>query len=100
MCSVDDILIFSKSADEHKRHVEIVLSELRTHRILLKPSKCVLAQTELPYLGLIIGRDGIKPDPKKVQSVVDWPTPTCLREVLQFLGLTNFFIKFIQGLLT
>ena len=49
-----------------------------------------------PYLGHIIGRDGTKPDPKKVQSVVDWPTPTCLqREVLQFLGLTNF--KFIQG---
>ena len=48
-------------------------------------------------MGHIIGRDGIKPDPKKVQSVVDWPTPTCLREVLQFLGLTNFFIKFIQG---
>ena len=94
---IDDILIFSKSADEHKRHIEIVLPELRKHKILLKPSKCVWAQTKLPYLGHIIGRNGIKPDPKKVQSVVDWPTPTCLREVLQFLGLTNFFIKFIQG---
>ena len=94
---IDDILIFSKSADEHRRHVEIVLCELRKHRILLKLSKCVWAQAELPYLGHVIGRDGIKPDPQKVQSVVDWPTPTCLREVLQFLGLTNFFIKFIQG---
>ena len=94
---IDDVLIFSKSSDEHKRHVEIVLSELHKYRILLKPSKCVWAQAELPYLSHIIGRDGIKPDPKKVQSVVDWPTPTCLREVLQFLGLTNFFIKFIQG---
>ena len=94
---IDDILIFSKSADEHKHHIEIVLSELRKHKILLKPSKCVWAQTELPYLGHIIGRDGIKPDPKKVQSVVNWPTPTCLREVLQFLGLINFFIMFIQG---
>ena len=54
-----------------------------------------LGQTELPYLGHIIGRDGIKPDPKKVQTVVDWPTPSSLREVLQFLGLTNFFIKFV-----
>ena len=94
---IDDILIFSKSADEHRRHVEVVLSELCEHRILLKPSKSVWAQAELPYLGHIIGRDGIKPDPKKVQSVIDWPTPTCLREVLQFLGLAHFFIKFIQG---
>ena len=94
---VDDILVFSKSAAEHKQHLEIVLSELRKHKLLLEPSKCVWAQTELPYLGHIIGRDGIKPDPKKVQTVVDWPTPTCLREVLQFLGLTNFSIKFIQG---
>ena len=94
---IDDILVFSKTADEHKKHIETVLLELRKHKLLLKPSKCVWAQTELPYLGHVIGRDGIKPDPKKVQSVVDWPTPTCLREVLQFLGLTNFFHKFVQG---
>ena len=94
---IDDILIFSKSAEEHKQHIEIVLSMLREHKLLLKPSKCVWAQTELPYLGHVIGRDGVKPDAKKVQSVSEWPTPTCLREVLQFLGLTNFFIKFIQG---
>ena len=93
---IDHILIFNKSVDEHRRHVEIVLFELRKHRILLKASKFVWAQAELPYLGHTIGRDGIEPNPKKVQSVVDWPTPTCLREVLQFLGLTNFFIKFIQ----
>ena len=47
-------------------------------------------------MGHIIGRDGVKPDPKKVQSVVDWPRATCLRKVLQCLGLTNFFIKYIQ----
>ena len=94
---IDDILVFSKSADEHKKHIENVLSELLKHKLLLKPSKCVWAQTELPYLGHIIGQDGIKPDPKKVQSVVDWLTPTCLREVQQFLGLTNYFHKFIQG---
>jgi len=94
---IDDILIFSKTADEHKKHIEIVLSELRKHKLLLKPSYCVWAQTQLPYLGHVIGRDGIKPDPKKVQSVVNWPTLTCLREVQQFLGLINYFHKFVQG---
>ncbi|KAL0040176.1 hypothetical protein WJX79_009953 [Trebouxia sp. C0005] len=86
---IDDIVAFSKTADEHKRHLETVLSELRKHKILLKSPKCVWPQTELPYLGHIVGRDGIKPDPKKVQSVVNWPIPTCLCDVLQFLGLTN-----------
>ena len=62
---INDILIFSKTAAEHKKHVEIVLSELCKHKLLLKPSKCVWAQTELPYLSHIIGRDGIRPDPKR-----------------------------------
>ena len=94
---IDDILVFSKTAAEHKQHLQAVLSELRDHKLLIKASICVWGQTELPYLGHIIGKDGVKPDPKKVQSVVDWPRPTCLREVLQFFGLTNFFIKYIQG---
>ena len=94
---IDDILVFSKTAAEHKEHLETVLSELRDHKLLIKPSKCVWGQTELPYLGHIIGQDGVKPDPKKVQSVFDWPRPTCVREVQQFLGLTNFFTKYIQG---
>ena len=93
---IDDILVFSSTAAEHKLHLQAVLSELREHKVLIKASKCVWGQTELPYLGHIISKDG-KPDPKKVQSVVDWPQPTCLREGLQFLGLTNFFIKYIQG---
>ena len=94
---IDDILVFSSTAAEHKLHLQAVLSELREHKVLIKASKCVWGQTELPYLGHIISKDGLKPDPKKVQSVVDWPQPTCLREVLQFLGLTNFFTKYIQG---
>ena len=94
---IDDILVFSKTAAEHKKHLEAVLAELRDHKLLIKASKCVWGQTELPYLGHIIGKDGVKPDPKKVQSVVDWPRPTCLREVQQFLGLTNFYFKYIMG---
>lgn len=57
---------------------------------------CV-GQIELPYLGHIVGQDGIKPDPKKIQAVVDWPQLTTVREVQQFLGLTNFFKRYVQG---
>ena len=94
---IDDILIFSKTAEEHKRHLAIVFELLRKHKLQIKPSKCVWGQTELPYLGFIVGRDGIKPDPKKVEAVSTWPNPTTVTEVQQFLGLTNFFRKFILG---
>ena len=94
---IDDILIFSKTAEDHKRHLKIVFELLRKEKLQIKPSKCVWGQTELPYLGFIVGRDGIKPDPKKVEAVAEWPTPTTVKEVQQFLGLTNFFRKFILG---
>lgn len=94
---IDDILIFSKTAEEHKKHIDTVLELLRHQKLLIKSSKCVWGQTELPYLGHLVGQEGIKRDPKKVQSIVEWPTLTIVKEVQQFLGLTNFFKKFVQG---
>ena len=94
---IDDILIFSKTAEDHQRHLRIVFELLRKEQLQIKPSKCVWGQTELPYLGFIVGRDGVKPDPKKIEAVTAWPTPTTVKEVQQFLGLTNFFRKFILG---
>ena len=93
----DDILTFSKTAEEHAEHVKSVLTVLRQQSILIKESKCTWGQTELPYLGHIVSKDGIKVDPNKVQAVADWPQPTNLNEIQQFLGLVNFFRKYIQG---
>ena len=92
---IDDILIFSKSAEEHVEHVKTVMSVLRRQSILIKMSKCAWGKTELPYLGHIVSKDGIKVNPKKIQSVADWPEPSSLNEVQQFHGLTNFFRKYI-----
>ncbi len=94
---IDDILIFSKTAEEHVEHVKIVMDVLRQNSILIKMSKCSWGQTELPYLGHIVSKDGIKVDPKKIEAVACWPEPTNLNEIQQFLGLTNFFRKYIQG---
>ena len=94
---IDDILIFSKSAEEHLEHVRRVMQVLRDNKILIKASKCSWGQEELPYLGHIVSKDGIKVDPKKIQAVADWPEPQTLTELQQFLGLTNFFRKYIQG---
>ena len=93
---IDGILIFSKSAEEHVEHVKTVMEVLQQHSILIKLSKRTWGQTELPYLGHIVSKDGIKVDPKKIQAVADWPQPTDLTEIQQFLGLTNFFCKYIQ----
>ena len=62
---IDDILIFSKTAEDHQRHLRTVFELLRQEKLQIKPSKCVWGQTELPYLGFTVGRDGIRPDPKK-----------------------------------
>ena len=94
---IDDILIFSKTAEDHQRHLRIVCELLRKEKLQIKPSKCVWGKAELPYLGCIVRRDGIKPDPKKVEAVTAWPTPTTVKEINNFLGLTNFFSKFMLG---
>ena len=93
---IDDILIFGKTAEDHQRHLRIVFELLRKEKVQIKASTCVWGQTELPDLGFIVGRDGIKPDPKKVEAVAAWPTPSTVKEIQQFLGLTNFFSKFIE----
>lgn len=69
--SIDDMLVFSKTASEHVQHLKTVLGILCQLEVYLKPSKCVWGQTELAYLGHIESQDGLKPDPKKVQTVQD-----------------------------
>ena len=90
-------MIFSKSAEEHIEHVKTVIFVLRQQSILVTMSECVWGRTELPYLGHNVSEDGIKVDPKRVQAVADWPEPTSLNEIQQFLGLTILFRKYIQG---
>ena len=94
---LDDILIFSKSAEEHAQHLTQVLELLRKHRLYAKLSKCDFFKPEVNYLGHLVTAQGIRPDPKKVQAVSDWPCPTSQSALRSFLGLTNYFRKFIQG---
>ncbi|CAJ0626547.1 8148_t:CDS:2, partial [Entrophospora sp. SA101] len=72
---LDDINIYSKSFEEHLEHLEIVFSRLRQAGLKLGKDKCSFAKTQLEFLGHIVGRDGLQPDPKKVEKVRDWPTP-------------------------
>lgn len=97
---MDDILIFSKTQEEHILHLKRVFEILRNEKLKIKKSKCRFGKTELPYLGHIVGQCGVKPDPEKIRSVTEWPMPTELRHIQQFLGLTNYFRKFIKGYAT
>ena len=96
---LDDIVIFSRSEEEHMLHLKIVLEVLRRHIVKLyaKLSKCKFVQSELKFLGHIISAKGIQVDPAKVSVVKDWPVPGSRHDMQKFLGLTNYFRKFIPG---
>ena len=94
---LDDILIFSKSQAEHETHVRRVLKRLRKAGILLKPEKCEFHKEELEFLGFIVGVHGVRMNPKKVEAVLDWPTPRTVKEIQSFLGFANFYRRFIEG---
>jgi hypothetical protein len=94
---LNDILIYSDTMEEHLQHIRRVLERLTTAGLHLKPEKCEFHKTEVKYLGLIVGAEGIKMDPSKVETVKSWPTPGNVRDVRSFLGFANFYRRFIMG---
>lgn len=94
---IDDILIYSKTPEEHEEHVKLVLQRLREAKLYAKLSKCAFFQQRIEFLGYIITPEGISPDPRKIQAVQDWPKPTNVTEVLRFLGFAGFYRRFVKG---
>ena len=92
----DDILIFSRTLAEHVEHVRLVLQLLQRDKWQVKLSKCVFAQRQLRYLGHIISEQGVATDPEKVQAVLQWPTPTSVKELRSFLGLAGYYRRFVR----
>jgi hypothetical protein len=94
---LDDILIFSKSCEEHVKHVKHVLDILRKEKLFLKMSKCEFGKTSLIYLRHIVGGGELKIDPSKVKVILEWPKPNNVIEVRSFLGATQYWRKFIAN---
>jgi hypothetical protein len=94
---LDDILIFSKSREEHVKHVKQVLDVLRKEKLFLKMSKCEFGKTSLIYLGHIVGGGELKIDPSKVKVILEWPKPNNVTEVRSFLGAAQYWRKFIAN---
>ncbi|KAG0153515.1 hypothetical protein PDIDSM_2168 [Penicillium digitatum] len=93
---LDDILIYSRTRAEHIEHVRKVLQRLREAGLFAKLSKCEFCVSETKFLGIIIGEDGIRMDPDKIETIVNWKTPTCLTDVQAFIGFGNFYRRFIR----
>ena len=93
---LDDILVASRSPEEHKQHLRQVLQILKDAKLFANIQKCKFNLPEVEYLGHIVGRGGLRPDPKKVQIVQNWPKPQNVHDVRSFLGLTNYFRRFIK----
>ncbi|GBG86706.1 hypothetical protein CBR_g41770 [Chara braunii] len=94
---LDDILIFSKSAEEHAQHVETVLSLLRQHKYKVNLEKCEFGRTKILYLGHEVPAEGIRPEDAKVASIRDWPEPQTVTEVRSFLGMCGYYRNFVKN---
>lgn len=92
---LDDCNIHSKTFEEHLQHLEEVFNRLRKAGLKLKPSKCHFCSPEIKFLGHIVGKDGIKADPSKVEKVKNFPIPTNLTELRGFIGLASYYRKFV-----
>ena len=94
---LDDILIYSKTIEEHTEHLKNVLMRLREQKFYGKLSKCDFAVNEVEYLGHIISSNGISVEKEKVKAISEWPRPKSKRDVQSFLGLVNYYRRFIKS---
>jgi hypothetical protein len=93
---IDDILIFSKTKEEHEKHLRMVLEKLRSNQLYVKFSKCEFWLTEVAFLGHVISAEGITVDPSKVKDVLNWMSPTNASEIRSFLGLAGYLLPSVH----
>jgi hypothetical protein len=94
---LDDILIYSDTQEEHDAHVSKILAKLQEAGISLKLEKSEFDKSSVAFLGFIVGVDGISMDPSKVAAIKNWKTPKSALDILIFLGLSNFYNRFVKN---
>ena len=94
---LDDILVFSKTYEEHLERLEVVFQRLRQHGLKIKPSKCHLLRKECSYLGHVVSAEGVATDPSKTKAIQSWPCPQSEKELRSFLGLAGYYRRFVKG---
>ena len=94
---LDDLIIFSSSFQEHLNRLQQVFQRIRDYGLKLSPKKCSFFMKKVKYVGHIVSKDGVEPDPDKLSKVKNWPTPTNCEQVRQFLGFAGYYRKFIHN---
>ena len=94
---IDDILVYSKSHEEHERHLSFILQRLRERKLYAKFSKCSFWLEEVAFLGHIVRKEGVTVNLEKIREMVDWQRPTSVTEVGSFLGLASYYRRFVEG---
>ena len=97
MVYLDDLLIFSRTVQEHEERLTRVLDRLKEFGLKLNPSKCQFFQSSVKCLGHVVSKDGVSTDPGKISSVKSWPTPSNARQLKSFLGFTGYYRRFVAN---
>ena len=96
MVFIDDILIYSKSEEEHENRLRIVLQALRNHQLYAKFNKCDFWLTNVRFLGHVVSASGVSMDLEKVEAIMGWERPKSVFEIHSFLGLVGYYRRFIK----
>ena len=94
---LDDIIVFSRTLEEHLHRLEAVINKLRAAGIKLKPTKCDLFRQQINYLAHVVSKEGVSTDPDKIIAVTEWPQPTTVTEVRSHLGFVSYYRRFIPN---
>ena len=93
---IDDVMIATETEEGHNKIVEKVLRRLEENDLFVKLDKCIWKVREVEFLGVIIGEDGVRMEKEKVQGVIEWPVLKSVKDVQKFLGLANYYRRFIK----
>uniref|UniRef100_H3HAG2 Reverse transcriptase domain-containing protein n=1 Tax=Phytophthora ramorum TaxID=164328 RepID=H3HAG2_PHYRM len=99
----DDVFIHSRAVngksdvEMHTEHLRKLLELIRKHKLYANLKKCIFGATEIPVLGCLVGKNGVRPDPGKVRVINEWPTPSNVKELRQFLGLATYLCKYVSN---
>jgi len=94
---VDNVLVGMETEEGHNEIVEEVLKRLKENNLYIKPEKCVWKVQKIGFLGVVIGPDGIEMEKEKVDRVLSWPEPRNMKDIRKFLGLANYYRRFIKN---
>lgn len=93
----DDILVYSADIDEHAKHLGMVFNVLKDNQLFANKKKCVIAHSQIQYLGHMISKRGVEADEDKIKKMINWPPPTNISGLRGFLGLTGYYRRFVKG---